>query len=138
MASALNNFRQPSNPCLCVVKDQFVFVVNSQSQFVDMLDTSLTSHTCVHKPTLPWKGDFLRVGVLNDCIYALCYHYNSPVNTIAVFSLNTQKWQRLKSMPNKRDKFGVGVLNNLIYSVNNFYILIMPSILCFYLINFCR
>jgi len=93
-----------------------------------MIDTSLQSHCWVRKPDLLDSTSLLRVGVLNDCIYAVCNTHNHTVNTVEVFSLNTEKWRRVKSMPTKRDKFGVGVLNNRIYAVNNFYILIMPSI----------
>jgi len=70
IASEKTNFRQPSN--LCVVKDQFVFVVNCEWQSVEMLDTSLKLHYFVREPDLLVCRSSLRVGVLNDCIYAVC------------------------------------------------------------------
>lgn len=72
-ASKKTNFHQSSN--LCVVKDQFVFVVNGEWQSVEMLDTSIESHCFVRKPDLLVIRPSLRVCVLNDCIYAVCYTY---------------------------------------------------------------
>jgi len=84
IASEKTNFCQSSN--LCVVKDQFMFVVNGEWQSVEMLDTSLQSHCFVRKPDLLTHRPSLRVGVLNNCIYAvgcciyiilllICYDY---------------------------------------------------------------
>lgn len=76
IASEITNLRQSSsNVCCCVAKDQFVFIMGGQCQSVDMLDTSLQSHSWVHKLNFSVRRPLLRVGVLNDCIYAVCCTY---------------------------------------------------------------
>ncbi|XP_027851068.2 ring canal kelch homolog [Aphis gossypii] len=117
IASEITNFGYSSTLCMCVVKDQFVFIVEGLSRCVYMLDTSLQPYCWVHKTYLLSSVPFLKVVVLNDSIYAICYTHNRSENTVEVFSCNTLKWQRVTSMPNNKHKFGVGVLNNYIYAV---------------------
>ncbi|XP_050060154.1 ring canal kelch homolog [Aphis gossypii] len=137
IASENTDFRQSSN--VCVVKDQFVFVVNCEQQSVVMLDTYLQSHCFVRKPDLLVSRLSLRIGVLNDCIYAIgcddeIYSYSYDyriVNTVEVFSLDTQKWQMVTSMPSKKSDFGVGVLNNLLYAVGGYSGGYLKSVDCY-------
>ncbi|CAH1736901.1 unnamed protein product [Aphis gossypii] len=115
---------------LCVVKDEFVFLVCGETRCVGMTDISLQgNYNWVRKPNLLERRSSFRVCVLNDCIYAIGGntenyddYYKDFLNTIEVFSLDTQKWKTVSNKYSKseRRKFGVGVLNNLIYTVGGF------------------
>jgi len=63
--------------CLCVIKDKFVLTMgdvdNLSSQSVEMLDVSLQSPCWVPLVDMNVKRKNLGVGVLDDCVYAVCY-----------------------------------------------------------------
>ncbi|XP_060872833.1 LOW QUALITY PROTEIN: kelch-like protein 3 [Metopolophium dirhodum] len=112
-------------PGLAVMNDNLVFVVGGfdddveSLQSVDVLD--LSSESPCWKPSVGMlvKRDILKVGVIDNYLYAVGGHNDSDgtLDTAEVFDYNTQEWRMISSMSTLRFDFGAGVLNNLLYVV---------------------
>ncbi|XP_026808340.1 ring canal kelch homolog [Rhopalosiphum maidis] len=114
---------------LCVVKDQFVFIMGGIEYFynghkytyrlmrsVKMLDMSSSSLCWVSKVDMLVSRKSFGIGVLDNCIYAI----GGQDNSVEVFNLDTEQWKMVSSMIYDKNNFGVGVLNNRIYVVGGY------------------
>ncbi|XP_060851207.1 kelch-like protein 2 [Rhopalosiphum padi] len=119
---------------LCVVKDQFVFVMGGFEYFYDgfkydyrllrsvkMLDVSSSSLCWVSKADMLVSRKSFGIGVLDNIIYTIGgLDGNRYSNSVEVYNLDTEQRKMVSSMIYGRENFSVGVLNNLIYAVGGY------------------
>ncbi|KAE9544394.1 hypothetical protein AGLY_001573 [Aphis glycines] len=110
IASEMTNFSYSSTLCMCVVKDQFMFIVEGVSRCVYMLDTSLQPYRLVRKTDLLDRASSLKVvvGGVNGMSYFKSVDCYDPIK---------DSWVSIAQMSISRHSVGVGVLNGLMYAV---------------------
>ncbi|XP_060872835.1 kelch-like protein 2 [Metopolophium dirhodum] len=113
-------------PGLAVIKDNLVFYVGgydvSPLRSVFVLDLSSESPCWQPSVNMLVERDYVRVGVINDNIYAVggYNHTDGYLNSAEVYYYNTQEWHMISNMPIVRIFFAVGILNDLLYVVGGY------------------
>ncbi|KAE9531955.1 hypothetical protein AGLY_010157 [Aphis glycines] len=112
---------------LCVVKDEFVFLVCGETRCAGMTDISLQEVFSLD--TQKWKivsnkyskseRRKFSVGVLNNLIYTVGgVNGSTYLKSIECYDPSLDKWSPVVEMAIKRCNVGVGVLNGIMYVVS--------------------